>query len=265
MSRFSIVSAALLSVLAAESAFAADLPVYTKAPVAPVFSWSGPYIGLNVGYSWGRETVDGTVTGTSTTRATVTTLAPAPLFGGGSLNGVLGGGQIGYNWQFQNWLVGLEGDFQGTGERRTYDVCTISGCPVGSAVVTADYRLAWFGTDRVRVGYLATERLFLYGTGGLAYGSFRAESAIPLFVGPLFGTWSNVKAGWTAGAGLEAAIDYNWSFKLEYLYMDLGNVGGPTASATTIVGPTTIVKNFTFRSRFTDNIVRVGFNYRFSP
>ncbi len=253
MKRFSIAGAAL-TMLASGSALAADLPV--KAPPVPVavFSWAGPYIGVNIGYSWGRETVSGLVTGAS----------PAALFGSGSLNGALGGGQVGYNWQFGSWLVGLEGDIQVTAERQTYTVfCTVSGtvCPLGAAV-RAENRLSWFGTDRVRFGYLASERVLLYGTGGLAYGSFRGESAGPLFIspGPEFGTWSSFKAGWTVGAGIEAAIDYNWTFKAEYLYMDFEGINGPTV---TVLSPP--VRTFSFNERFTDNIFRVGFNYRFAP
>jgi len=267
MRRLSIAGATLASMIVVGSAFGADLPVKAVAPL-PVFSWTGGYVGVNLGYSSGRETVNGSVTGTSTTGATVTTLTPAPLFGSGSLNGFVGGGQVGYNWQFGNWLLVFEGDLQGTGERKTYDVCTIAGCPLGSTVATADYRLVWFGTDRVSVGFLPAERLFLYGTGGVAYGSFRGEELMPIFVAnlPFFGTWSKLKAGWTAGAGVEGALGYNWSVKLEYLYFDYGNVGGPAvATATTVVGRTTTVLNYAFTSRFTDNVVRVGLNYRFSP
>ncbi len=264
MRPLSITGALLASMLAMGSAFAADLPVKAVVP-APVFSWTGGYIGINLGYSWGRESVTGAVTGTSITGTTVATLTPAPLYGGGHLNGFVGGGQVGYNWQFGNWLVGFEGDVQGTGERKTYDVCTIAGCPAGSSIVTADYRLVWFGTDRGRIGFLPSERILLYGTGGLAYGSFRGEEFMPTFVAPFFGTWSKVKAGWTAGAGVEAALGYNWSFKLEYLYFDYGNVGGPIAPAQTVVGRTTNNLVYSFTSRFTDNVVRVGINYRFSP
>lgn len=264
MRPLSITGAIIASMLAVGSAFGADLPVKAVIP-APVFNWTGGYVGINLGYSWGRESATGAVTGTSITGTTVTTLTPVPLYGGGHLDGFIGGGQVGYNWQFGNWLVGLEGDLQGTGERKTYDVCTIVGCPVGSTVVRADYRLVWFGTDRARVGFVPSERLLLYGTGGLAYGGFRGEQFMPLFVDPLFGTWSRVKAGWTAGAGVEAALGYNWSFKFEYLYFDYGNIGGPTATAQTVAGRTTNNLIYSFTSRFTDNVVRVGFNYRFSP
>jgi outer membrane immunogenic protein len=256
--------------------------MYSKAPLAPaiVYDWTGFYIGGNAGYSWGRARTDGDVTGTQNvsvfrgttpdpTRPPVNTvLAALPLTGRADVNGFIGGGQAGYNWQRGTWLFGLEADFQGSDERGRGDVCTVAGCPLGSAVFTANYKLDWFGTARGRVGFLPTERVLLYATGGLAYGHFGADA--PLL--PL--SWGSTRAGWTVGAGVEAAIDRNWSVKLEYLYMDLGNVGGGTTSATTVtnalntplpsfntVTTTTLAANF--NTRFTDNIVRVGANYRF--
>lgn len=85
----------------------------------------------------------------------------------------------------------------------------------------------WFTTDQACVGYLPADRLLVYATGGLAFGSFRGElSSTPLFVGPLFGSWSHIGLGWTVGGGVEAAYDQNWFVKLEYLYMDLGKLVG---------------------------------------
>jgi outer membrane immunogenic protein len=83
----------------------------------------------------------------------------------------------------------------------------------------------------------------------------------------------STRAGWTFGAGAEVALDHNWSFKVEYLYMDLGNIGGALATATTVTNalntPSTGLNTVTttttaaFKTRFTDNLVRVGVNYRF--
>ena len=138
---------------------------------------------------------------------------------------------------------------------------------MGSSILTANYKLDWFGTARGRVGFLATDRVLLYATGGLAYGHFTANAPlVPL-------SWGATRAGWTVGAGAEAAIDRNWSVKLEYLYMDLGNVGGSGATATTVTNAlntpglgfntvTTTTLASAFNTRFTDNIVRVGVNYR---
>jgi len=279
MKRTLIASAAFASLLVATSAFAADLPVYSKAPaVALVYDWTGYYIGTNVGYSWGRGSTDGNLTGTQTVATargavpltSVTTALPTlPLSGRADVNGFIGGGQLGYNWQRDRWVFGLEGDIQFSNERGSGDVCTVAGCPAGSFQFTRDYKLDWFGTARGRIGFLPAERILLYATGGLAYGGFTGSSStLPMNIG----TWSSTRAGWTVGAGAEAALGSNWSVKFEYLYMDLGHVGGSSANTTTVtsVGPvggitTTTTTNlaYLFNSKFTDNIVRVGLNYKF--
>jgi outer membrane immunogenic protein len=264
MKRIWIASAAFASLLTATNASAADLPAYTKAPVvAAVYDWTGLYIGTNLGYSWGRGSTDGNVTGTQTVvgNAAVTTLPALPLTGRADVNGFIGGGQLGYNWQRGTWLFGLEGDIQFSNERGSGGVCTVAGCPATSTVFTRDYKLDWFGTARGRVGFLPAERLLLYVTGGLAYGNFSGSS----ITSPLdIGTWSSLRAGWTVGAGAEAALGNNWSVKFEYLYMDLGHVGGSSAINRTVVGGTTTTLSYIFNTRFTDNIARVGLNYHFS-
>lgn len=277
------IQVATAATLLTTSAMAADLAPrpYTKAPapIVAIYDWTGFYIGGNVGYSWGRERTDGNLTGTQnvsvfrTAGPTLvssvdTVLGTLPLIGRANLNGVIGGGQAGYNWQRGTWLFGLEADFQGSDERASADVCTVAGCPLGSGVFTANYKLDWFGTARGRVGFLPTDRVLLYATGGLAYGHLSDDT--PFF--PL--SWGSTRAGWTAGAGVEAAIDHNWSVKLEYLYMDLGNIGGNSATATTVTNVlgsprggfntvTTTSLTSTFNTRFSDNILRVGVNYRF--
>jgi outer membrane immunogenic protein len=283
MKRILVGSATAVALLSASSAFAADLAArpYTKAPVvaAVVYDWTGFYIGGNVGYSWGRERTDGALTGTqnvSVFRTAGPTLVSSvdsvlgalPLIGRADVNGFGGGGQAGYNWQRGTWLFGVEADIQGSDERARADVCTVAGCPLGSTLFTANYRLDWFGTARGRIGFLPTERVLLYATGGLAYGHLSADSpTIPV-------GWGSTRAGWTAGAGAEAAIDRNWSVKIEYLYMDLGNIGSSGATATAVTNAlntptpgfntvTTTTLTSTFHTRFTDNIVRVGVNYRF--
>jgi outer membrane immunogenic protein len=270
MKRIWIASAAFASLLTATNASAADLPAYTKAPVvAVVYDWTGLYIGTNLGYSWGRGSTDGNVTGTRTVTSQVapTTVTPLSglLSGRADVNGFIGGAQLGYNWQRGTWLFGLEGDIQFSNERGSGDVvCTlgVSVCPT----FTRDYKLDWFGTARGRVGFLPAERLLLYATGGLAYGNF-SGSALSGVVGTNaldFGTWSSLRVGWTVGAGVEAALGYNWSVKFEYLYMDLGHVGGSSAITTTVAGATTTTLSYVFNTRFTDNIARVGVNYHFS-
>jgi outer membrane immunogenic protein len=267
MKRTLIASAAVASLLAATSAFAADLPVYSKAPVVAVYDWTGLYIGTNLGYSWGRGSTDGTSSGTAVTSGNppVTTPVAGLLTGRADVNGFIGGGQLGYNWQRGAWVFGLEGDIQFSNERGSGNVVCSLGVTV-CPTFTRDYKLDWFGTTRGRIGYLPAERILLYATGGLAYGGFSGSSLFGV-VGTNaldLGAWSSTKAGWTVGAGAEAALGSNWSVKFEYLYMDLGNVGGSSATniVTTVLRTTTTLA-YVFNTRFTDNIVRVGLNYKF--
>ena len=116
------ISAALL----ATSALAADLPArtYTKAPVyvEPVYNWTGFYVGGNLGYSWGRSSDTSTLTNTAGTVLFASTDKT-------DLNGIVGGGQIGYNWQVQSAVWGLEADIQGTDEKGTRNfLCPVGGC-----------------------------------------------------------------------------------------------------------------------------------------
>jgi outer membrane immunogenic protein len=268
-----IVAGALAGVSAASAADMAPR-MYTKAPIpAVIYDWTGFYIGGNVGYSWGRASTDGNVSGTQGVSVfrtasgggptVVTALAALPISGRANVNGVIGGGQAGYNWQRGTWLFGLETDIQGSDERGSSDVCTTAT----ACLFTANYKLDWFGTARGRIGFLPSERILLYATGGLAYGGFSANS-------PLIPGWGSTHAGYTVGAGAEFAVDNHWSIKVEYLYMDLGNIGGGGAAGTTAVTQlntptpgfstvTTTTLTSAFNTRFTDNILRVGVNYRF--
>jgi outer membrane immunogenic protein len=276
--------AALVLSLSSVSGVAADLAprIYTKAPamIDAGYEWSGFYIGGNAGYSWGRARTDGALTGTQnvsvfrtagpTLISSVNSALALPLTGRTAINGFIGGGEAGYNWQRAQWLFGVEADFQGSDERASGGVCSVAGCPLGSTIFTTNYKLDWFGTVRGRVGFIPVDRVLLYATGGLAYGHFSADvPSLPVF-------WGSTRAGWTVGAGAEVAIDHNWSVKLEYLYVDLGNVGGNGGAAGTTVSNalntpslgfntvTTTTLASTFNSRFSDNIFRVGLNYRFN-
>ena len=123
---------------------------------------------------------------------------------------------------------------------------------------------------RGRIGYTVTPTVLLYGTGGLAYGDIKTDGTIS---DPATFSTSTVKAGWTIGAGVEGRISGNWTAKLEYLYMDLGSVsGGAVATGIPIVCtnpnaarlPCTVNTAFSSSgSGLTDNIVRVGVNYKF--
>jgi len=261
---------ALLSALAASPAVAADLPVRAPAPmpaVVPLATWSGFYIGLNGGYSWGNSSRDlnffNPLNG-----LTVATGAG----GGRDINGGLFGGQIGYNWQTSNWVFGIEADAQWTGqEGSTTAICAVGGCltgvvPAVGTTATITDKLEWFGTIRGRVGVTFTPTFLLYVTGGGAYGSVKTDLGLATFAAngtPLAfaGSRSTDRFGWTVGGGVEWGFAPNWSAKLEYLYMDLGSISNSVVFPTQANFP--LGANVT--TNLTDNIFRGGINYRFAP
>ena len=262
-----LIGIAAVTSLFATSAFAADLPMqpYTKAPMylESVFNWTGFYVGGNVGYSLGRSSNSETISN-SLTGAVVANGASRD-----NVNGVIGGGQLGYNWRISNWVAGFEGDFQGSRERG-FTMLVCPGCGNGPSDITSTLtqKLAWFGTVRGRAGVLVTPAVLLYGTGGLAYGEVDTGGSISgqTAQGPgtaVFPNLNSTRVGWTAGAGIEGRIGGNWTAKLEYLYMDLGTVSfGPLG--TNILVPVRTNAGASYSSHFTDNILRVGVNYIFN-
>ncbi|MFN3688276.1 outer membrane protein [Salinarimonas sp.] len=222
MSRFLLSSVAIVAMTA--TAFAADLPSRTApaspvfAPTLPAFTWTGFYVGANAGYSWGK------FTGT-----------------GGNLfrdaDGFVGGAQLGYNVQLDQFVVGLETDIQGVDFRARPTVA-------GAGVVGANARaqVDYFGTVRARFGF-ALDRALVYGTGGYAYG--RAKVAVPGV-----GSDSNIHHGWALGAGVEYAFTDNLTTRVEYLYTDLQNKTFRLPGVTTRAG-----------AEF--STVRAGVNFKF--
>lgn len=255
--------AAAISIALAANASAADIytpppsaPMYTKAPLPAVYSWTGFYVGGNFGYGFG---IDPTTQGSAFPDGDVGTYGTfneAP-------HGALGGGQIGYNWQFDpHWLVGAEADWQWSGQRDSS--CQYVCPPVSNGppiAVTQDQRLSDFGTARVRLGY-AQDRWLWYATGGFAWGrvnqTFALAETAPGFVFAGSASDSHNLTGWTAGGGVETKLWGRWSAKLEYLYADLGSV----SDAFTIADPPGAAV-FTSHGNIRDNVVRVGLDYNF--
>jgi len=279
-STFKAIATAAFAVMAViPAASAADMaPRYTKAPpvMVEVWNWTGFYIGGNAGYSWGRSNTDLTYFNTATGANIVPPLGSISN-AGFNMNGAIAGGQAGYNWQTGNWVLGVEGDIQWSDEKgRASYLCsaTIVGGPclpgltflpagVTGTAVAYDQKLEWFGTVRGRAGILATPKVLLYATGGLAYGSIKTSAA---FAGVTpggvavasFGSNTDTRLGWTVGAGIEGKITQNWSAKLEYLYMDLGSFNGGTYT----LAPASAIGVRT-DSDFRDHILRAGINYTF--
>ena len=260
---------ALVAFAAFAPAHAADLtppPVFKAPPPAPWYDWTGFYIGANGGYSWGNSSTS--YTGTSA----ITGLPITPFSTSQSIDGWLGGGQIGYNWQFNhNWVLGLEADIQGTGQQGTAALPSVAGTFGTIAVFpftttgTLGQSLPWFGTARVRLGVEPADRWLVYATGGLAYGEVDSTATISntstnanlvTTTTTASSSVNNFQIGWTIGGGVEWAFANRWSAKLEYLYMDLGTF---TNTFTGIGAYSSLTAN----SHFTDNIFRVGINYNF--
>jgi outer membrane immunogenic protein len=233
----------------AQVASAADMPtkMYTKAPFAdPPYSWMGFYAGLNIGGSWGSQT-----------NSLVNTAGVVGFQNSDHINGIIGGGQIGYNLQVDQWVLGLEADFQGSGQKGDGNFFIPAGggfngfVPGAHSIAYTD-KLAWFGTVRGRVGW-AMDRWLPYLTGGWAYGHGSLSGTTTIGgVGAAF-SGSQSYSGWTIGGGLEWAFANRWTAKIEYLYVDFGN--GPTVAAT--------IGSHIVSGKMTDNIFRAGLNYRF--
>ncbi len=251
--------AAVSSIAFAQFASAADLPV--KVPVYQgAYNWNGFHVGGNIGYSWGHGDswyADPGLAGAG---------LPTAIFGSQNLDGIIGGGQIGYNWLYQDiWVLGVEADFQGSGEKGSSSFsdpycADCNAAPNALLSGTVDSKIHWFGTVRARAGLLVNPTLLVYATGGLAYGRISTSGTITDSFVPT--TWSfgdsTTKFGWTLGGGIEGAIPstMEWTWKVEYLYIDFGSVSGSGIDAD--FGST-----YNWNVQVTDNIVRVGVNYRF--
>jgi outer membrane immunogenic protein len=259
-----LLAGAALTALFGGIANAADMgarPAY--APPPPAYSWNGWYIGGNIGYSWGQAKNDSTA---STTNLGVVVTGNA-LSESQNIDGVIGGVQTGYNYQSGAWVWGWETDFQGSGQKggSTLTGTLLTGVGPVPATLTTDHKLEWFGTARSRLGFLWGPTVLVYGTAGIAYGQVKDSAALSVGAAPVtaaaIATFKDVKAGWTVGAGVEGALGGGWSAKLEYLYIDLGKTELTSTTAVNVAGAVIAANaNQTFRT--TDNIVRVGLNYR---
>jgi outer membrane immunogenic protein len=227
------------------SALAADLPpsppprapaVYVPA-VLPVYNWAGVYVGINGGWGWGNGKF---------------TIAPNAAFPTGvsgtpNDNGGVVGGTLGANFQSGAFVFGIEGDwdYSAINTGTTATICNFSGtCQTGNN---------WLATARGRAGY-AADRVLLFATAGGAFANVQTT-----FNGV---QTSHTQSGWTAGAGVEWAFADNWTAKVEYLYVNLGNgtVNCVTAACLLANGGAAIPISVSL----TENLIRAGVNYKFS-
>jgi outer membrane immunogenic protein len=232
MRRFALALLATSSIVGfGQTASAADLGSRTvsRAPVVapvPFFSWSGLYVGAHIGGGWGDN--DWSVVGTGVTASH-------------DVSGFLGGGQIGFNYQINQWVFGIEGDMSWA------DLSGDGLCSTTAFRCHSDVN--WIATLTGRVG-VAFDRALVYVKGGAAWADTDYRRTV-VATGAAAGSASETQQGWTVGAGLEYAFTPNWSAKVEYNFLDLG----------------------TDRLTFTDGSVsdldqqihalKVGVNYRF--
>ena len=215
----------------AGAATAADLPArtYTKAPAyaAPVYNWTGFYIGGFVGGAFGDTT--------NTSDALV------PFSAGTRASSFFGGGQLGYNYQFApNWMAGLEGDIGGlTNNERTF--------LLPPAVGVRD-RTNWLASVTGRLGYTWGPGL-IYAKGGVA---FRDNGDLTGFGGFPLEAKRN-QTGYTIGGGVEYMFAPAWSAKIEYLYYNFDRTTMELAPGVTA-----------FRYRDDLHTVKAGINYHFN-
>ena len=217
-----------------------------RAPLATVYNWSGCYIGVNAGGGWARTEFTNTANSTAFGH-----LDPGESFTYTN-DGFVGGGQVGCNYQVNQWVFGIEGSFDGT---------SIKGDANNLAILNDDIfttRINSIGTVTGRVGY-AWNNVLLYAKGGYAGGHVQFSVSDTCCVGgsPMgAGSDSHWQSGWTIGGGLEYGLTPNWIVGAEYNYIDLGTasyeVGGGAG-------------NYTFDVRTRIQTVLARLSYKFGP
>ncbi len=213
------------------TALAADLPS-RSVPLAyvppPIFTWTGFYIGGQIGYEWGTS---------STTARSFATGAVTPQFDY-SASGVVGGIHSGYNYQINQFVIGYESAMNGSSSQ-------------GSGLNNSD-TMPFESSVRGRVG-IAWNRALFFAAGGVAFGTLQNTSTYTL--SGYSHTYNTEKVGWTVGGGVEYAITNNWSVRAEYRYTDYGNINEVEAFSTG--GAYSVTKHET------DNKMQIGFSYKF--
>jgi outer membrane immunogenic protein len=220
MKRLLIAGVVVLGAVA--QAAAADLPQpapppaqapVAYIPVVPVYNWGGIYYGINGGYAFGKSEWT----------------TPLATTGNFNTSGFAVGATVGANYQVDAFVFGLEADIDWMGVKGSSSICTPA----------CETKNTWLSTFRGRAGY-AADRVLFYATGGGAFGNIQAGASGSSL------TNAN-KAGWTAGAGIEAALADNWTARVEYLFVDFQNAT-----------PFTLVT-----VKLNENLIRFGLDYKF--
>ena len=200
---------------------------------AVTYDWSGPYVGVQIGYGWGKDHIQ------------VRRSSPIPSFSDYSdhfnMNGATGGVFAGYNYQSSNWVFGAEADAEISGVNGDNP-----NWPFGDNTTA---KIVAQGSLRGRLGY-AFDNSLVYATGGLAVANIKTK----YFAGPAVDSFSATRAGWTVGVGAEHAFTPNWIARAEYRYTDFGSVTDATVNTNS---------DFEEHNDITEHAVRVGLAYKF--
>jgi outer membrane immunogenic protein len=252
----------------------ASAPFYAKAPMDHGPGWNGFYGGINAGLGISRNpTVDPIILGPPVPGG-------FPVFGADSFQhsafGGVFGAQVGANWRVApSWVIGAEADWQWTRQSDTACIsdCLATAAPPSVLGLTDTQTLSWFGTARARFGWVAPNDTLWYVTGGAAWGHSESTLSVSTVTAPglavfaagapTSASFSHTRVGWTIGAGTEIPLWNQWSFKAEYLYIDLGSVTDSFTSAADAaqLPVTSITTSSTYSIH--DHIGRVGLNYHF--
>ena len=263
-----VLSALALSAGVATHAVAADLPTHAPAPApepiyaAPIFTWTGFYVGVNVGGIFANH--NASLVAASPIPVFVNALFPGTVPASASLDsaGILGGVQAGYNWQMGNIVLGVEADVGVASASKTLN---FNSTPFGVAVnAFGKAGVSWLGTARVRLGFTPWDNFLVYATGGAAFGGVENRLGAVASIGGVpianyAGGGRSTSTGWTVGGGFEYGFNYNWTVKTEYLYYNLGSrtITGVDA------GPVFPGEFVSYRVKNDGHIFRVGLNYKF--
>lgn len=246
----SVSAVGLAALVAVGSAQAADVlkPAYKAPPAAQALNWTGVYVGGHLGWGWTNEDYTLQAFGPGATSIPI-----------GSVNGIdrdafLGGAQIGFNWQTGNWVLGVEGDWSWT---KNDGQTAVPG--VGGVTTTTFADTNWYASLTGRVGY-AWASWLVYAKGGAAWMNvdYSSSTTIAGIGSGNSNVNSDTRSGWTIGAGVEQSFAQNWSWKLEYDYMDFGS---KNYNFTTTVAPLTNTATDAFDTQV--HAVKLGLNYRF--
>lgn len=253
MRRSILAGAVLLASIAAAPAQAADLPRKAPPVVAPIaYSWSGFYLGGHLGGGWMK---------TDTVRETGSGTFPVGFASSAEAEGVVAGGQIGFNWQIGQFVLGIEGDGSWT---------SIAGTAGNESPLLAGRSqrthtdVEWIATATGRVGY-AFDNALWYVKGGWAWVGVDRSSITQTRAGAVVSTSTGgeTRNGWTIGTGVEWGFAPNWSARIEYNYIDLGS---DTTSSTVVNTPAfggTVSTALTSSDAHL-HLVKAGLNYRFA-